>query len=188
MSGLAYTILPAIAILAILWFVLRPGRSSSNSGKLSGEMTRQPAGNAPPKHFQYFPQIRQALSKDDDTYLREVAPPGLVRQVQRERRAVARRYLKGLREDFSNLEQLGRMIAALSPVVNRRQEAERFALSLNFQFLCALVWLHLSTGRVPVGQIESLTGIVGRLALRMEQAMSEINALSAEPLSGKVSA
>ncbi len=113
-------------------------------------------------------------------YLHEVAPPHVARQALRERRAVARRFLFGLREDFSKLERLARMVAALSPVISREQETERFLLSLRFRVLFSLVWLRLSVGRVPLGQIERLTGLVGRLAVRMEQAMTEINAISAE--------
>lgn len=186
MSGLAYTIPPAIAILAILWLVLRPRSSSLKKG--SGPLGNFKTWNAAPLHYQYFPQIRQALSEDDDKYLGEAAPPRVARQARRERRAVARRYLHGLREDFSSLEQLGRMIAAMSPVVSHRQETERFMLGLKFQLVYALVYLRLSTGRVPIGQVQYLTGLVGRLATRMDLAMSEINALSAEQLSGRVSA
>lgn len=186
MSGLAFTIPPAIAILAILWLVLRPRGSSSK--RRSGHLAAFKPGNVTPLHYQYFPQIRQALSEADDEYLSEAAPPCVARQARRERRAVARRYLRGLREDFSSLEQLGRMIAAMSPVVSRRQETERLALSVKFQLVYALVHLRLSTGRVPIGQVQYLTGLVGRLATRMDLAMSEINALSAEQLPGRVSA
>jgi hypothetical protein len=184
MSGLTFIVPLAIAILAILWLLLRP--RSSSSEKISGHLADFKAGDVIPLHYRFFPQIRQALSRADDEYLGEAAPPSVARRARRERRGVARRYLRGLREDFSKLEQLGRMIAGLSPVVSRRQEMERFGLSLKFQFVCALVWLRLSTGRVPLGQIQYLTGLVGRLAARMEQAMSEINALSAEQLPRRV--
>ncbi|MBZ5661832.1 MAG: hypothetical protein LAO08_15625 [Acidobacteriia bacterium] len=186
MSVLIYTVPPAIAILAILWLLLRP--RSSSSEKIRGRLADLHAGNAVPMHFQFFPQIRQALSEADDRYLEEAAPPRVARQARRVRRGVARDFLRGLREDYSNLEQLGRMIAALSPEISRRQEAERLALSLKFQMVCALVWLRLMTGSLPVSQIQYLTGLVGRLATSMDQAMSEINALSAGQLSGNVSA
>ena len=80
------------------------------------------------------------------------------------------------------------MVAALSPVISRKQETERLMLNLRFHVLYVLVWMHLATGRVPLRQIEQLTGLVGRLALRMEQAMAEINALSAERLPGSLNA
>lgn len=185
MNGLTYTIPSAIAILAILWFLLRP--RSSSSKKISGALGDFNTGNPILLHYRFFPQIRQALSEADDKYLGEAAPPQVARQARRERRAIALHFLRGLREDFSNLEQLGRMIAAMSPVVDRRQEAERFMLGLKFQFICALVWVRLSTGKLPIDQIQYLTGVLGRLAARMEQAMSEINALSAQQPAGRVS-
>jgi hypothetical protein len=133
-----------------------------------------------PRHYRYFPQIQQALSIADEEYLRKKVPAEIAKQVRRERRAVARKFLRGLREDFANLEQMGRIIAALSPNVSRAQETERLALRLEFQFLQALVWVSLSTGRMPLPQIEQLTGLVGSLALRMEQAIGQINALTPE--------
>ena len=76
----------------------------------------------------------------------------------------------------------------MSPEVSRHLEMERITINLKFQFAFGLVWLRLFTGRVPINQIQYLTGLVGRLATQMEQAMSEINALSAAQISGKVSA
>ncbi len=121
-------------------------------------------------------------------YLREVAPPHVAQQVLRERRLVARNFLRGLREDFSKLERLARMVASLSPALSRQQETERILLGLQFRLLYALVCLRLTAGRVPLPQIEHMTEVIGRLALRMEQAMDEISALSADRLSRGVSA
>ena len=101
---------------------------------------------------------------------------------------MARRFLQGLHEDFSNLARLGRIIAALSPEISRRQETERLMLSVKFQILYALVWLRLSTGNLPLAQLEHLTGLVGRLATRMDEAMTQISALSVGQLSGRINA
>ena len=114
------------------------------------------------KHLRYFPQIRQALSAADSQYLMENAPPHVAKQALRERRAVARRFLKGLHEDFSNLARLGRIIAALSPEVSREQETERLILSLKFQILYTLVWLRLSTGNLPLAAAGTSDGISGK--------------------------
>jgi len=140
------------------------------------------------RHYAYFPQIRQALSLADTRYLLENAPPHVAKQALRERRAVARGFLKGLHEDFSNLAKMGRIIAALSPEVSHEQEAERLILSVKFQILYALVWLRLSTGSLPLVQLEHLTGMVGRLATRMDAAMAEISALSANQIPGTLGA
>jgi hypothetical protein len=101
---------------------------------------------------------------------------------------VAKRFLHGLHEDFSSLERLARMVASLSPVVSREQEMERLYLGLKFRLLYVMVWLHLSTGQVPLQQLEHLTELVGRLALRMEQAMAEISALSTDHLPSSLNA
>lgn len=186
MSGLIYTVPPAIAILVILWLLLR--RRSSASEKVRCGLADLHAGNVAPTHYQFFPQIRQALSAADDEYLNESALPQVARQARRIRRGVARDFLRGLRQDFSSLEHLGRIIAAMSPEVSRHQELERFALSLKFRLAYTLVLLRLFGGTIPISRIQYLTALVGRLSVQMEHAMSEINALSAGQVSRNVNA
>jgi len=84
-----------------------------------------------PRHYRFFPQVRQALSASDGEYLDRLAPRDVAQTVHRERRAVARQFLAGLHEDFSSLERLARMVAALSPVISSEQEKERLILGLN---------------------------------------------------------
>ena len=175
------------ALCAILVWLLIPRHKSSRTAPAS--FHPDAIGALPTaRHYGYFPQVRQALSAADSRYLLENAPSHVAKQALRERRAVARGFLKGLHEDFSNLAKLGRMIAALSPEVSREQETERLILSLKFQILYTLVWLRLSTGNLPLQQLEHLTGLVGRLATRMDEAMAKISALSARPLPGGLGA
>ena len=187
MNDFSIAILLAIALFGILVWLLIPRHKSPKTAPAS---LHSDAINALPtaRHYGYFPQVRQALSAADSQYLAETAPPQVAKQALRERRAVARRFLKGLHEDFSNLAKLGRMIAAMSPEVSHEQETERLILSLKFQILYALVWLRLSTGNLPLQQLEHLTGLVGRLATRMDEAMAKISALSARPLPGGLGA
>jgi hypothetical protein len=187
MNDFSIAILLAIALFGVLVWLLIPRHKSSRTAPASFQPD---AINALPtaRHYGYFPQVRQALSAADSRYLLETAPPHVAKQALRERRAVARRFLRGLHEDFSNLAKLGRMIAALSPEVSREQETERLILSLKFQILYTLVWLRLSTGTLPLQQLEHLTGLVGRLATRMDEAMAKISALSARPLPGGLGA
>ena len=185
MTELSIVILLAVALSGVLLWLLIPRHKSSRTATSS----TYPNGNdALPtaKHYGYFPQIRQALSAADARYLLENAPKPVAKQALRERRGVARHFLQGLHEDFSNLAKLGRIIAALSPEVSRKQETERLILSLKFQILYSLVWLRLATGILPLQQLEHLTGIVGRLAKRMDEAMAEISALSAGQLPGRL--
>jgi hypothetical protein len=187
MTDVSIVILLAGALSGILLWLLIPRHKSSRTAA----SPTYPIGNdALPtaKHYGYFPQIRQALSAADAQYLLEKAPLHVAKKALRERRAVARHFLQGLHEDFSNLVKLGRIIAALSPEVNRQQETERLILSLKFQILYSLVWLRLATGLLPLQQLEHLTGIVGRLAKRMDEAMAEIDALSAGQLPSRLGA
>ena len=105
------------ALSGVLVWLLFPGAKSpkgSAGSAVSGSDSLPIA-----RHYQHFSQIRQALSEVDASYLRQNAPKQVAKQALRQRREVARRFLGGLREDFSNLARLGRMVAALSPEVSR---------------------------------------------------------------------
>jgi hypothetical protein len=181
MNEITAYILLAVGFSSILLWLMRPGRNYAKAGRAPAHQTIDEAlESVVPHHYRYFPQVRQALSAGDYEYLRKAAPPHVAKKATRERREVARHFLSGLHEDFSKLERLARMVAALSPVVSREQETERLLLGLRFRVLYAMVLLRLSMGRVPLLQIGELTNLVGRLAVRMEQAMADINALSAE--------
>ena len=187
MSDLSIVIVLTLALSAVLVWLLIPRHESSkwDAAAIPGSGIQELPGA---RHYVYFPLIRQALSPADARYLMENAPPQVARQALRERRAVARKFLRGLHEDFSTLVNLGRTIAALSPEVSHEQERERLMLSVKFQILYALVWLRLSTGTLPLQQLEQLTSLVGRLATRMDEAMTKISALSAGPFPGRIGA
>src|SRR5689334_16951398 len=117
MNEISNIILLALALPGVLLWLLTPRHKLSKTAPFSFP----PNGNESlptAKHYGYFPQIRQALSVEDAQYLLETAPSHIAKQALRERRSVARRFLKGLHEDFSNLARLGRIIAALSPEVS----------------------------------------------------------------------
>jgi hypothetical protein len=183
MNHLDIVIILGIAVSGLLLWLLIPRRGTSNASSVTfpTDVNDSLPGA---KHYGYLPQILQALSVADSKYLRENSSSNVARQAIHERRKVVRQFLQGLHEDFSNLARLGRIIAALSPEVSRQQETERLILSLKFQLVYALVWLRLSTGNVPVRQLQHLAGLVGRLAKRMDEAMAEISALSAGQVRG----
>jgi hypothetical protein len=193
MNNIAVSI-PVVLAISIILLKLLSSRKDSSQISAGTDAPTIPArsiiddGLSAPKHFQHFRQIRQALSTCDAEYLLRTAPKSVAKQALRERRAVARRFLKGLHEDFSNLSKLGRVIASLSPEISNRQEAERLKLTLKFQFLYAVIWMRLYTGNLPVEQVERLTAVVSRLSARMDEAMAEISTQSsrnmAETLGG----
>ena len=185
MNELSMIILLAMVLSGILLWLLNPKHKRSRPDAAAFHSNLNEALPSA-RHYAYFRQIRQALSAADAKYIVENAPPQVANQALRDRRAVARRFLNGLHEDFSNLARLGRIIAALSPEVSHKQETERLILGLKFQFLYALVWLRLSTGSLPLQQLEDLTGLVGRLAMRLDSAMTEISALSAGQVAGRI--
>jgi hypothetical protein len=187
MNELLILILLATTLGGVLLWLLIPGHKSSATGGPALPSNVNDVLSVA-KHYAYFPQVRRALSGDDARYLRENASPQVAKQALRERRAVARGFLKGLHEDFSNLARLGRIAAALSPEVSREQETERLVLTLKFQLMYSLTWLRLSTGNMPLEQLEHMTGLVEKLATRMDAAMAEISAVSASQLRGGLGA
>jgi len=176
--SIGIVLFPVITLCAVLLWLLIPKHNPNASAATVFSVQKNQSLPAA-RHYLYFSQIRRALSAADARYLLETAPPHVAKQALRERRAVARRFLQGLHEDFSNLASLGRVIAALSPEISHQQEKERLILSVKFQILYALVWLRLATGNLPLDQLENLTALVGRLATRIDAAMSQISALSA---------
>jgi hypothetical protein len=185
MSDVSITVLVVLAVSIAVFLLLRPWRRAPKAGRSPQDLKME---SFLPRHYGYFPQVRQALSAFDNEYLDRVAPRDVAQAAHRERRAVARQFLAGLRQDFSNLERLARMVAALSPVISSEQETERLVLGLKFRLLYAWVWLRISTGRAPVDQIEHLTGLVGTLATRTGEAMAAVGALSAPGLNSNLSA
>jgi len=187
MNDLAIVIPVVLALSVVLFWLLYPRKNQKGTSAppLPANLNESiPA----PMHYRYFREIRQALSKDDAEYLLRAAPRNVSKQALRERRNVALGFLKGLRDDFSNISRLGRIIAALSPEISHKQEAERLKLTVQFQLLYAVVWLRLYTGNLPIRQLERLTGLVSRFAARMDEAMTEISAQSASPLAEKLGA
>jgi hypothetical protein len=178
MNNLVIIVPIVIALSGGLLWLLLPQRNTSASPASSFHPEINETLPSP-RHYKHFRQIRQALCAADTEYLMKFAPPQVAKQALRERRAVARGFLKGLHEDFSSLTKLGRIIAALSPEVNRRQETERLLLTGKFQILYGLILLRLSMGNTPIEQLEHLTGLVGSMAARMDEAMAKIAVLSA---------
>lgn len=187
MNEVSIIIFAAIALSAVLVWLLIPKREPTGTDVTAIRAAGQDALPGA-RHYAYFPLIRRALSAEDSRYLMENASPEVAKKALRERRMVAGKFLRGLHQDFSSLARLGRLIAALSPEISHEQERERLMLSLKFQLLYALVWLRLSSGNLPLDQLELLTGLVGRLATRMDEAMVKINALSAGSLAGRIGA
>ena len=123
-----------------------------------------------PVHCRFFPQVRQSLSREDAAFMSARASPGVRRRWERHRRHVGRMYLSGLREDFSRLNRLSRLLALHSPRVRARQEAELLWLNLRFQLLYGLVFSQILLGRPAAENLGHIASLVGALGGRLEQA------------------
>ncbi|MGB6198976.1 MAG: hypothetical protein WA871_01700 [Candidatus Acidiferrales bacterium] len=161
-------------VLVLLAVLLWPRRGGQMDAAERGELLKLAPEDLAPRHAKYFPLVRRALDGSDLAELGTRVPRAMRGKLRAERRRVARRYLEGLREDFVRLERFGRMVAALSPKVESRQEAERLRLGVRFRLVYELLSLRLAIGQMPVPQFERLTQLVGSLATRLEASMASL--------------
>ncbi len=170
------TIFAAIALLLLLLLlrVARRRREPSHISAAPLAEKMQPLEELKPFHCRYFPQVRQAISRDDQEFLRRAASATIRHTVTAERRRVVRLFLSGLREDFLRVDRLGRTVASLSPRVDRKEELERLWLGFRFRGLYRLVRLRLAVGGTPLPQLERLAGLVGSLAAKTERMMTAL--------------
>ncbi len=185
MTGVViFAFVTAVITLLLFWM----SRNRTGTRQVPDEPKKMAVEELFPLHCRYFPQVRQALSADDRTYLKQRASATIVRKAHRERLAVTRQFLAGLQEDFSKLDHLGRTIAALSPEVSKRLEVERLWLTVRFHALYRMVWLRLALGSVAVPQLARLADLVGSLAAQTESAMTALGEESAKHLSSSFNA
>src|SRR5258705_2137262 len=116
----------ALAFFGALLWLLRPRRRASRAGQSPMGLKME---SFLPRHYRYFPQVRQALSSFDEEYLDRVAPRDVAHSAHQERRAVARQFLAGLREDLSNLGRLARIVAARKDPESTRLDSSHLRIS-----------------------------------------------------------
>ncbi len=170
------TILFVTVALVLLWLMLWLLREPGGQ-----KAAPPPASKEHPQveelftlHCRHFPQMRQVLMREDDEWLRQRAAGPVWRQWRTERRRVAEQFLSGLHEDFQHLTRLARAVAALSPQLSEKQEAELFWLSVRFQALYLLVRVRLRLGVSPLAGLTRLTEMLGNLAAGIEDAMRSL--------------
>jgi len=132
------------------------------------------AVEVPGGHVIYMPQMRQALQRDDFSFLEERGSATLCREVKRQRTRVLLLYLDAMRHDFRRLLRLARVIAALSPEVAPAHEWERLLLSVRFTMNYALLRARLQLGMAALPQLSGLSQSVSELTMRIESAMVEL--------------
>jgi len=135
MPALVLYLVAAILLGGVIALLLRP-RHPAGAGEPC-----TPASSAEffPVHCRYFPQVRHALSREDAPYLTGRGSPVVYRRWRKAIRRAGCLYLAGLREDFSRLNRLARLLSLYSAQVRVGQEAELFRLNLYFQLLYGIV-------------------------------------------------
>jgi hypothetical protein len=158
----------ALIVLGLLFWLFRRAKIAGSAEHL---LRNSLSGDLLPKHYKYFPQVRRALSTEDNEYLLRRADPVARKSARRIRREVGLEFLHGLREDYTRLDRLARALTALAPAANPEREAERVWLAMRFEFRWFLVWGSLWSGMTPLLQLQSLTNFVGILTARLESAL-----------------
>jgi hypothetical protein len=126
------------------------------------------------RHVTYFPQVRQAMAREDSAFLASRASEALTRRVRRERQKIALAYLACLRGDFLKLWRLARIIASMAPQVGAAQELERLRLGLTFSWRYEMIRMKFLLGFAPLPELGSLSEVVSRLSIRLETAMKDL--------------
>jgi hypothetical protein len=165
---LSFFVAVAGLLALFIWSLYRPGNGSrEDPASWNGDQFLS-------SHSPHIPQIRRLFSNEDIVFLESRNLPRMARAARAERRRAAILYAEAVRSDVRMLFQMGRSLAAFSPEVAGRQEAERFWLALRFecryQVVRAMLQLHAS----PVLQLERMTELAGILSRRLDAAMAEL--------------
>ncbi len=124
-------------------------------------------------HFVNCKQVSRALAEEDFALVRTRLPRQSSNRMRHERRALVRNYVVQLGRDFARIDRLARIVASLSPKVDRAQELERLRLELQFRCLYRLVLVRLSvSGEISAEGLARLANMVGAFARRVETAMT----------------
>lgn len=124
-------------------------------------------------HFVNCKQVCRALAHEDYALVRTRLPRESSTRMRHERRTLVRNYIVQLGRDFARIDRLARIVASLSPNVNRAHELERLRLELQFRCLYRLVFLRLSVGgEISAEGLARLANMVGAFARRVETAMT----------------
>lgn len=169
MTIFVVTLVFLAVLLALLWLLFG---SRTNEAVLSLDALQ--IEKILPVNCGHFPQISQLLSQEDTQFMRKRAPHHIEGKWRAERRRILKQYLSGLRQDFTRLERLARLIAALSPEIRKRQEWEWFWLALQFHFSYRTVALKLALGSFSPEGLAGLSQMIAGLASELENRMALI--------------
>jgi hypothetical protein len=127
-----------------------------------------------PVHCRHFPQIQRILKGEDQAFMHRRAPRHIFNQWRAERRQILRLYIRGLAQDFRGLEQLARLLAALSPEIKRKQEWEWLWLGVQFRLLYRVTVLRFALRGLPADELVRLAEMLTDLAATLEQSVDRM--------------
>ena len=165
LSPLFFVALSVLVLAVALWLVLRPLQAESElrpdaSTRIETLVAR---------HCLHFGQMRQALASEDFDFIRRRLPKKDAVRLRQERRRALQKYLNAIGEDFARLDRLARILASLSPKIERRDELERLKLELRFRFLFRAAHLRVQLGvGVGVPTLGHLADVVANLSRQVE--------------------
>jgi hypothetical protein len=160
-----------LVLLGLLYRLAHRGGTGRSSAGLSASIS---ADDLLPRHYKYFPQIRQALSSEDDLYLRTRVNASHREMARRCRRDAALSFLSGLRDDYRRLDRLARVLTALAPSPDKPRELERMWFAVRFEYLWVLVWMKVWIGVTPITQVQHLAELIGTLAVRFSTGIETL--------------
>jgi len=159
----------AIGLLKLGWTALKP-LPEETGGRRQDRMEDLLA-----LHAQHFPQLRQALTKLDDDYVRRKASGEIERHLHEERRHIVASFLAGLAEDFGRLERLMRVVREMSPGEPWIQQCQRTGSRLRFRVNYRITSLAIHSARLQaMNRLARLTELVGNLSEQVEVNMARL--------------
>lgn len=157
-----------LLLLLLIWVLQDPRKLTRRAAVLD------PIEEADRNHVIYFPQIKQALTAEDFSFLATRGSGALARAVRKERQDIALAYLAYLRRDFLKLWRLARVIASMSQRVGATQELERLRLGLVFSWRYEMIRIKFMFGFAPLPELGALSDAISRLSIRIETAMKDL--------------
>jgi len=157
------------ALIGAAYALLHPLHAEANLG---------PKARANPetltiRHCQHFAQMRRTIDAADFEFVLLHLPAARCRQLRQERRKVLRKYLDGIADDFARLDQLARIVASLSPEIDKGQELQRIQAEVAFRVYYRVAAFRLWTGSgIPNESVVHLADMVATLSRDIETAMT----------------
>jgi hypothetical protein len=162
---LFFVALSAMLLAVAVWIVVRPLRAESDLGPDPSTKIETLVA----RHCTHFAQMRQALATEDFDFIRRRLPKKDASRLRRERQRALQKYLDAIGEDFARLDRMARILASLSPKVERREELERLKLELRFRILFRVARIRVLLGvGVGVPTLGHLADVVAGLSRQVE--------------------